>query len=293
MDYLQIRNKLINNDYFKGWHSKIYRIEKNLSKYTPENITAISNWIDESIDYYLNTELQQAIDRAKEYVLSGQRNYEDFFEPTNFKGYGEEWKPIIDEIICAFDVDTLENSSETQVLERILDMYNLPVFNDEEVKDYEIMAVMTLKHIENALCFFDKEIQKEEFLEFQLDKVFSLSEWLRMREEDGIKYILNAWNSFDEFQKFKHSEELYLALQKQRNDIVLAIRSEIGRKAVNARHKKTNELKKQAITEYKAESVRYKDQNMRLSKNHFARQFALKHNLSFDTVRNNWLKGKV
>lgn len=293
MDYLRIRDKLPNNGYFKEWNNNIYQIEKTLSKYTKRDIIDISVWINESIDYYFNDELEQAIEKAKEYVLSGQRNYEDFFEPTNFKGYGKEWEPIIDEIIYEFDVDTLENSDETKVLQSLLDIYDLPKINDEEVKDYEIMAVMTLNHIEMALYFFDQEIQKEDFLDRKLNEVFSLKQWLEMQERTGIKSILDAWTSFCEFNKLKFSEELYLSLEKQRDSIVSTIRSEIGRKAVNARHKKTNELKEQAIREYKNESARYTEQNIRLSKNHFARQFALKHNLSFETVRNNWLKGKL
>ena len=57
---------------------------------------------------------------------------------------------------------------------------------------------------------------------------------------------------------------------------------ESNKRAAELRHKKTNELKKQAIQEYKGSG---------LSKNQFAEQYADKYHVSEATMRKNWLQG--
>ncbi|MFS6937335.1 hypothetical protein [Neisseria animaloris] len=57
---------------------------------------------------------------------------------------------------------------------------------------------------------------------------------------------------------------------------------ELNKRAAELRHKKTNELKEQAIQEYKESG---------LSKNQFTKQYAAKYHVSEATMRKNWLQG--
>lgn len=277
-------------DYLKQLKGLFYDIKKCLNNRTDDDINTISNFIDNSIDDYFQNELDIAIEKARQAVRDGEYEHNVFFEPPmkldDYLGC-----PIEYEIALEFCADTRENTTENEALQRVLNYYYDGDISDlEDVKDYEIMAVMALKHIQSALENSDVEYQMSE-LDDRIREFGLENDFLYMAKQRAIKDSIDACLSVNECLSMKHSEELHSKLQVQKTEIEKNLLKERASKGGKARHKQSNEMKKKAQDEYKREAECYKKQGKVLSKNDFARKFALNYNLNETTVRKNWLQG--
>lgn len=104
-------------------------------------------------------------------------------------------------------------------------------------------------------------------------------------------YFEDKHKTLIETAKYLIDETKKKTINETKLNIVPEVLKENAIKAVKVRHQRTNELKKQAINEYKTKSEYYKKLGKVLSKNDFARKFALAHELKYETVRKNWLQG--
>lgn len=158
-------------DYLGILYSLFYDIEKALKNRNNDDINIISGWIDESIEDYFTYEMEQAISTAKEWGVGRQCDYEKFFEPTNWEGGGEEWKPIENEIVFELGVSTPDNTSDNEALQQVLNyIFEGDIPPLKEVKDYEIMAVMALKHIQSSMKNSNEKLQRQEAEDLGFDK---------------------------------------------------------------------------------------------------------------------------
>ncbi|MDO9794816.1 hypothetical protein Q7542_11805, partial [Glaesserella parasuis] len=197
-----------------------------------------------------------------------------------------------------------DNSKEfkielSDIVLSVIDEMSCTPFN-ETLKGYELIGFIALYWLQKAIKISNKEVikiqtgkhckqlqktmihNKGEAMKFCLLSAEAVIQAHHLRHLKIYRTLIETAKYLIEKAKIEHNDEI------ARKAI-----SDNAKNAVSKRHSKTNELRKQAIEEYKAESARYMEQNIRLSKNHFAEQFALKHNLNYGTVRNNWLKGKV
>lgn len=294
MDYIKQLQKDINKNrysYLTLLDSNFYEIQKALKNRSDEDIHLISDWIDESIDDYFNYEMEEGILSAEMAVKDGIYKLEDFFEPQcNIKDswYDPFLCPRKEEIIIEFCVDTPSNTDDNTVIQNVLNyFYGYEIDTLEEVKDYEVMAVMALKHIKSALDNSDTKLQKEIAEDMGMDKFNLIEDWSYIAEQQAIKDSINACLAVNSLLSMKHSEEMALKLKQKENDILKDRASKGGK----ARHRATNKIKEIVLSEYKLEYLRYKEMNKVLSKNDFARRAEEKYNVAFLTIRNNWLKG--
>lgn len=283
-------NAKCNYHYLKQLRGLFYDIRKCLNNRSDDDLDTISNFIDNSIDDYFQNELELAIEKAREAVINRECEHNDFFEPAididDYLAFPNEY-----EITLEFGADTRENTTDNEALQSVLNYYYDGEISDlEDVKDYEIMAVMALKHIQSALENDDEEYQKSE-MDGRIEEFQLVGDFLYIAKQQAIKDSINACLAVNECLSMKHSEELHSKLQSQKIRIEKSLLSERASKGGKARHKQSNEIKKKVIEEYRQEAKRYQQQGKVLSKNDFARRISFKYNLNETTVRKNWLQG--
>ncbi|GAB1670270.1 hypothetical protein [Mannheimia haemolytica] len=263
-----------------------YDIEKCLINRSNDDIKAISIFIDESIDDYFQYELEEAIEKAREAVRNGDFEHNRFFDPpVKLDDYLSA--PIEDEIMLAFDVASRENTTDNQALQYILNYFFGNEITDlEDVRDYEVMAVMALKHIQSALQYSDEKYQKEN-IDSNFVKYGLVDDYLHIAEQNAVEESINACLAINLCQMMKLSEDIFIAVKDNESNIL----KERAKKGGKARHRETNKLKAQILNEYQQEVRRYKEIGKVLSKNDFARRKAIEYGISETTIRKNWLQG--
>lgn len=195
---------------FYGFENVVYSALELLSEKENYDLDVVINWLDNQIVIYQEAQIDECIEWAKDKVKNNPENYSLFFD------YVDDNNPFIspklDDIFSYFELPNYEAEwlENYEFLEQILKKNNLEEIEIPTLpnaKDYELMAILALSYVNNALYFNHYDRQKERYEEYKsIHQNFSLHDFLTLSRERGTREVISAFISIDKAKSLKNKE---------------------------------------------------------------------------------------
>lgn len=170
-------------------------LKRLLQNRTHEQIEYAIRLIDENIEYYFQEEEDTAIRELKE-ALHFDDSLHDLFEWDYSDGEVNCYPThrAIEYIQETSYLETEENTEDYEALLGYVERYGIDDEDDElpNVKEFELVAVLALKHFEDAMSGFCPQTVENEASD--IDFPIPLQEWREFRRENAMRDLLRAWN---------------------------------------------------------------------------------------------------
>ena len=211
-------------------------LKRLLQNRTHEQIEYAIRLIDENIKYYFQEEEDSAILELKE-AIHFDDSLHDLFE-RDYSDGGVNCYPTHRAIEYIQKTSYLETEENTEDYEALLGYIGKYGIDDEDdglpnAKEFELVAVLALKHFEDAMSGFYPQTAEDEASD--IDFPIPLQEWREFRRENAVRDLLRAWNilriaEYDFMSSQRYEEQKKLIKEVKENAI-----SENARKAANAK----------------------------------------------------------
>lgn len=163
-------------------------------------------------------------------------------------------------------------------------------YNLEHLKEYELMAGLSLNFLKFAIDYSDKTLQE---MEMECEKyskmVFVYLMLIQLPKQHAIEYTLQANQAIEIAKQQKTIDEFLISqeyLVKQTRYNTLKQRSKQG---LDKRHRTNRATKNNFLNEYATEYAKAQQVGIKLSKNAFAQTYSNKYGYQTSTLRK-WLK---
>lgn len=170
-------------------------LKRLLQNRTHEQIEYAIRLIDENIEYYFQEEEDLAILELKE-ALRFDDSLNDLFE-WDYSDGGVNCYPThraIEYIQKTSYLETKENTEDYEALLGYIGKYGIDDEDDSlpNAKEFELVAVLALKHFESAMSGFCPQTVENEASD--IDFPIPLQEWREFRRGNAVRDLLRAWN---------------------------------------------------------------------------------------------------
>lgn len=170
-------------------------LKRLLQNRTHEQIEYAIRLIDENIEYYFQEEEDLAILELKE-ALRFDGSLNDLFE-WDYSDGGVNCYPThraIEYIQKTSYLETKENTEDYEALLGYIGKYGIDDEDDSlpNAKEFELVAVLALKHFESAMSGFCPQTVENEASD--IDFPIPLQEWREFRRRNAVRDLLRAWN---------------------------------------------------------------------------------------------------
>lgn len=170
-------------------------LKRLLQNRTHEQIEYAIRLIDENIEYYFQEEEDTAIRELRE-ALHFDDSLHDLFEWDYSDGRVNYYPThrAIEYIQETSYLETEENTEDYEALLGYIGKYGIDDEDDElpNIKEFELVAVLALKHFENAMSGFYPQTIEDEASD--VDFPIPLQEWKEFRRKNAMSDLLRAWN---------------------------------------------------------------------------------------------------
>ena len=188
-------------------------LKRLLQNRTHEQIEYAIRLIDENIEYYFQEEEDTAIRELKE-ALHFDDSLHNLFEWDYSDGEVNCYPThrAIEYIQETSYLETEENTEDYEALLGYVERYGIDDEDDElpNVKEFELVAVLALKHFENAMSGFCPQTVEDEASD--IDFPIPLQEWKEFHRKNAVSDLLRAWNILRiaeyDFMSSQRDEEL-------------------------------------------------------------------------------------
>lgn len=208
-------------------------LKRLLQNRTHEQIEYAIRLIDENIEYYFQEEEDSAILELKE-ALHFDDSLHDLFE-WDYSDGGVNCYPTHRAIEYIQKTSYLETEENTEDYEALLGYIGKYGIDDEDekfpnAKEFELLAILALEHLDNAVGAFDTQAVKDE-----IDKDFPipLHEWKQFLKEQASQNLLRAWNILriaeHDFMSQQTTEEKNNLIQREKAELLREITTKAGK----------------------------------------------------------------
>lgn len=193
---------------FYGLKNVIYSAVELLSERESYDLDIVANWLDNQLVIYQEEQIDECIELAKVEVKNNPECYSIFFYSVDCEDPFID--PKLDNIFSYFELPNYESEwiEKYKFLEQLLNRKKLEDFEVPTLpnaKDYELMAILALSYVKNALYFNHYEQQKEIYEKYEsIHQHNYLHEFLSLRRELGMREIISAFISIDKAKSLKN-----------------------------------------------------------------------------------------
>ena len=203
-------------------------LKRLLQNRTHEQIEYAIRLIDENIEYYFQEEEDTAIRELKE-ALHFDDSLHNLFEWDYSDGEVNCYPThrAIEYIQETSYLETEENTEDYEALLGYVERYGIDDEDDEDdelpnVKEFELVAVLALKHFENAMSGFCPQTIEDEASD--IDFPIPLQEWKEFHRKNAVSDLLRAWNILRiaeyDFMSSQRDEELKKLIKEVKENAI-------------------------------------------------------------------------
>ncbi|MGQ8820316.1 hypothetical protein [Bibersteinia trehalosi] len=196
--------------YFYGFESVVYSALNLLSKRENYDLENLIYQLDSQILIFQEKQIDESIDLAKREINTNPELYSKFFNDII------DDDPFIDpNLECIFSYFKMPNYEtdwieKYEILEQLLSKVDLASLEfslfQSTPKDYELMAILALEYVNNALYFYDNDTQEKIFENTDyLQSRYTLNSYLITAKERGTREIISAFISIDKAKELKNN----------------------------------------------------------------------------------------
>lgn len=224
--YQSLLNKIedLQPNYY-GFEQVVYSVMDLLQERENFNLNEIANWLKEILNHYSEHDVIERIDnKIDEVIKEHPEKEQDFYSEAFILGELSENDYNRDLDKCCEYLGELNPSEWIEWYQWLEDWIKEKNLKDNLIqaptlpnaKPYELMAILALSYVKDAIDFNDADLQIADYKEYSILKKINLNEFLYLRQARAVREIINAYNSINKAQEWKFNIEF----KNKENDII-------------------------------------------------------------------------
>ena len=277
---------------YYGFEQVVYSAMDLLKERNSFDLSEASDWLKEILANYWTSEVMERINtKIDDVIRLNPEKEQEFYSQAFLLGElsQNEYNRDIDKC-CEYlgelnPTDWIENYQwlEDWVKEKDLSCGLIQVPTMPNAKPYELMTILALDYVKEALSYHNKETQLMDYKRYSLFKNLNEKDFLRIRRERAVREVINAFMAINKAKEWRFQ----LNLQDLEEQFSKKALSNNGRAGGLKRHEKNHAMKNKVLSLWQ----KYKSEEEKPSKNEFAKIISASLKIPETTIRKNWLQG--
>lgn len=197
--------------HFYGFENVVYSALNLLNERENYDLENLISQLDNNILIFQEKQIDDSVHLAKAIVETNPELYPKFFNDIDYDDPFLD--PNLEYIFSYFKMPNYETDwiEKYEILEQLLSKIDLASLEfsifQPPPKDYELMAILALEYVDNALYFYDSKTQRKIFENTDyLQRYHTLNSYLITTKERGTREIISAFISVDKAKELKNKK---------------------------------------------------------------------------------------